>query len=83
MKPQVYKELREHLDRLSLFAGRNPLVSSVAVLWHVMVVMFLWCVQEVAGLKEEGDRNWLVSIATVEQLTDSELRGWGGGMALS
>ena len=32
MKPQVCKELREHLDRLSLFAGRNPLVSSVAVL---------------------------------------------------
>ena len=32
MKLQVYKELREHLDRLSLFAGRNPLVSSVAVL---------------------------------------------------
>ena len=32
MKPQVYKELREHLDGLSLFAGRNPLVSSVAVL---------------------------------------------------
>ena len=28
----VYKELREHLDRLSLFAGRNPLVSSVAIL---------------------------------------------------
>ena len=32
MRPQVYKELREHLDRLSLFAGRNPLVSNVAVL---------------------------------------------------
>ena len=38
IKPQVYKELREHLelreylDRLSLFAGSNPLVSSVAVL---------------------------------------------------
>ena len=32
IKPQVYKELREHLDKLSLFAGRNPLVSSVAVL---------------------------------------------------
>ena len=32
MRPQVYKELKEHLDRLSLFAGRNPLVSSVAVL---------------------------------------------------
>ena len=31
MKPQVYKELREHLDKLSLFAGKNPLVSSVAV----------------------------------------------------
>ena len=28
----VYKELREHLDRLSLFVGRNPLVSSMAVL---------------------------------------------------
>ena len=27
MKSLVYKELREHLDRLSLFAGRNPLVS--------------------------------------------------------
>ena len=27
----VYKELRKHLDRLSLFVGRNPLVSSVAV----------------------------------------------------
>ena len=32
VKSLVYKELREHLDRLSLFAGRNPLVSSVAVL---------------------------------------------------
>ena len=32
IKPQVYKELREHLDKLSLFTGRNPLVSSVAVL---------------------------------------------------
>ena len=31
-KQLVYKELREHLDRLSLFVGRNPLVSSVAVL---------------------------------------------------
>ena len=54
MKPQVYyKELREHLDKLSLFSGRNPLVSSVAVLQHVMVVMFLWCVQELSGLKEQ------------------------------
>ena len=32
VKPQEFCELREHLDRLSLFAGRNPLVSSVAVL---------------------------------------------------
>ena len=32
-KPLVYKELRKHLDKLSLFTGRNPLVScSVAVL---------------------------------------------------
>ena len=30
IKPQVYyKELREHLDKLSLFTGRNPLVSMV------------------------------------------------------
>ena len=27
MKSLVYKELREHLDKLCLFAGRNPLVS--------------------------------------------------------
>ena len=32
VKPQEFGELREHLDRLSLFAGRNPLVNSVAVL---------------------------------------------------
>ena len=32
VSPQKFGELREHLDRLSLFAGRNPLVSSVAVL---------------------------------------------------
>ena len=32
MSSLMYKELREHLDRLSLFVGRNPLVSSVAVL---------------------------------------------------
>ena len=32
IKPQVYKELREYLDKLSLFAGSNPLVSSVALL---------------------------------------------------
>ena len=32
VKPQEFGELREHLDRLSLFTGRNPLVSSVAVL---------------------------------------------------
>ena len=33
MNPQVYyKELREHLNSHSLFSGKNPLVSSVAVL---------------------------------------------------
>ena len=32
MKQLVLEELREHLDELSLFAGSNPLVSSVAVL---------------------------------------------------
>ena len=29
MKPQVYKNLREYIDVLSLFAGRNPLVSTL------------------------------------------------------
>ena len=28
--PKVYKELRERLNKLSVFADRNPLVSSVA-----------------------------------------------------
>ena len=32
IKPQEYKELREYLDKLSLFAGSNPLVSCVTVL---------------------------------------------------
>ena len=29
MEPQTYYELREHLDTLSLFAGRSPLVSGM------------------------------------------------------
>ena len=29
-KPQNHKELREHVNKYSIFAGRNPLVSSVA-----------------------------------------------------
>ena len=28
-EPQVYKDLREYIDGLSLFAGRNPLVSTL------------------------------------------------------
>ena len=32
VKPQEFGELTEYLDQLSLFAGNNPLVSSVAVL---------------------------------------------------
>ena len=58
MKPQVYSELREYLDSLSIFAGRNPLVRAVGVviLYHVIVIevfISLVCVQEVAELKEE------------------------------
>ena len=60
MKPQVYSELREYLNSLSIFAGRNPLVRAVGVvvLYHVIVIVkcsYLWfvCVQEVAELKEE------------------------------
>ena len=29
MKPQTYDKLRKHLDKLSLFAGRSPLVSGM------------------------------------------------------
>ena len=37
-KPRDNKELRECVNKHSIFAGRNPLVSSVqAVLYHVMV----------------------------------------------
>ena len=46
----VYKELREHLDKLSLFAGRNPLVSCTRACDGIV---FLWCIQEVAELKKE------------------------------
>ena len=53
MKPQTYDELREHLDTLSLFAGRSPLGEWYDYCSVCMVVMFLWCVQEVAGLKVE------------------------------
>ena len=35
IKPQEFGELRKHLDRMSLFAGRNPLVSRVAVLYSM------------------------------------------------
>ena len=38
-QPQSNKELRECVDKQSMFAGRNPLVSSVAVI--VMVVMMI------------------------------------------
>ena len=38
--PKLYKELRELLDGLSIFAGNNPLVSSVAVLLNVVLIDF-------------------------------------------
>ena len=46
-------ELREHLDKLSLFAGENPLVSSFSYTVACDGNNVLWCVQEVAGLKKE------------------------------
>ena len=42
-KPQYYNELRKHVNNYSLFAGRNPLVSSIivyAVYCNVMVCFF-------------------------------------------
>ena len=50
----MYNELRDQLDRLSFFAGKNPLVSGYM---YVCVqctdnVVFL-CIQEVAELKEK------------------------------
>ena len=41
--PLVCKELRECLDSMSMFAGRNPLVSEV-IMYCSILVMFLWCV---------------------------------------
>ena len=43
-KSQEYKELREHVDSLSLFAGRNPLVS---IIW-----LFIFIILYVALRKE-------------------------------
>ena len=36
-QPQDHKELRECVDKQSMFAGRNPLVSSVAVIMIVVM----------------------------------------------
>ena len=40
MRPQVcYKELREQLDSLSIFAGRNPLVSCKCILYSFIKLL--------------------------------------------
>ena len=36
--PQVYKQLREYLDSISIFAGRNPLVSGTHTCMHVVLI---------------------------------------------
>ena len=54
-KPRDHNELRECVNKHSIFAGRNPLVScSVQAVTVVCDGMFLWCVQEVAELKEDA-----------------------------
>ena len=45
MKSQVYKELREELNGLSIFAGRNPLVSG-----HIYTVVMLRCCVTFSGI---------------------------------
>ena len=52
MKPLVYRKLRQFLDSLSIFAGRNPLVCGYITAY--VEILFLLCVQKVAGLKEEN-----------------------------
>ena len=55
-KPRDHKELRECVNKHSIFAGRNLLVSCQLRCASCTVAgdgMFLWCVQEVAELKEE------------------------------
>ena len=52
MKQLVFEELREHLDKLSLFAGSNPLVSSVATVACDGSNVFLVCTG--GGWVEEG-----------------------------
>ena len=55
IRPRVIEDLREYLDKLSLFAGSNPLVSMQCGCTIACdgSNMFLWCVQEVAGMKME------------------------------
>ena len=63
-KPRDHKELRECVNKHSIFAGRNPLVSSASCTVPCDG-MFLWCVQEMAELKEE---DIISHTATVTQL---------------
>ena len=51
-KPRDHNELRECVNKYSIFAGRNPLVSC-SVQAVACDDTFLWCVQEVAELKVE------------------------------
>ena len=70
MKQLVFEELREHLDKLSLFAGSNPLVSTIACDGSNM---FLWCVQEVAGLKMEDLPSEDIGLSNAATFSKSEL----------
>ena len=63
-KPRDHKELRECVNKHSILAGRNPLVSSASCTVPCDG-MFLWCVQEMAELKEE---DIISHTATVTQL---------------
>ena len=51
----MYNELRDQLDRLSIFAGKNPLVSGYRyVCVQCTDNVSFWCIQEVAELREKN-----------------------------
>ena len=42
LESQSYSSLRKHLDNISLFGGRNPLVSFILVMLRLMITCFMF-----------------------------------------
>ena len=85
-QPQDHKQLRECVNKHSIFAGRNPLVSSV----HGCNVacdgklFSLLCVQEVAELKEKeivGPGGSVAAAIELSTATDTEIPSASGDLS--